>query len=181
MLRSRLPRLAAFALAATGCGDVFGTKDAHHPGDPLGTFHVAAKLDTTTCGDGSLGSTPAWEFDVKLSRDAQQIYWNNGQETLTGAVAADGVSFTFKSSLLMNMRTDTSPKNLPACSVARSDDAAGVLAVGTPAPGFSGTLGYSFDQAPGSSCTDLLAPPTELFVALPCAMTYALGATRTGD
>lgn len=181
---ARLARLSALALAAAstvGCGDVFGTKDAHHPGDPLGTFHVAAKIGSSTCGDGSLGSTSAWGFDVKLSRDAHQIYWDNGKETLTGTFAADGVTFGFKTGVLMNMRTDTSAKGLPACSVERSDDATGALATGVPVSGFEGTLGYSFAALQGSSCADLLSPPTELFVALPCAMSYALSATRTGD
>ena len=57
-----------------GCADMFGNKDAHQPGEPLGTYHVAAKRGANTCGDGALGNEEAWEFDVKLARGGAQIF-----------------------------------------------------------------------------------------------------------
>ena len=99
-----------------GCGDIFGTKDAHQPGDELGTFHVAATRGVNTCGDGALGNTATWEFDVKLARGGAEIFWNNGVEQVTGALSADRVSFQFDTAVLMDMRTEEDG-GLPACSV----------------------------------------------------------------
>ena len=48
MDRSSLVLLVVAVPWLTACGDIFGTKDAHQPGDKLGTYHVAAKRGATS-------------------------------------------------------------------------------------------------------------------------------------
>src|SRR5262245_8302572 len=86
---------AAWLLLLSGCGDIFGNKDPHQPGDALGMFRADASLLQSTCGDGALGSTPTWQFDVKLSRGQGVLYWYNGAEVIIGSLASDGVAFAF--------------------------------------------------------------------------------------
>jgi hypothetical protein len=166
------------SMTSLGCASAFGNKDAR--GEPLGTFHVDAKEMANSCGEGALGASTAWSFEVKLSRVDQSLLWNNGQEIITGSLAADE-SFAFTSEVLMNMRTDTSAHGLPACSIDRSDAAKGSLQGSASVTGLSGTLSYAFQPTSGSSCDDLLAAPTATFAALPCTMTFAITGARSGD
>ncbi|MEO5731045.1 MAG: hypothetical protein ABI134_09665 [Byssovorax sp.] len=174
----------AWALLAgsclTGCGDdVFGNKDAHQPGEVLGTYHVAAKRGANTCGDGALGNQAAWEFDVKLARGGAQIFWNNGAEIIDGAIDADQKSFHFDTGVLMDMRT-AEDHGLPACSIERSDHAEGTLAAtGTDVASFEGKLAFGFAPSAGSSCDDLVQGSTAILAALPCSIVYAITGTRT--
>ena len=174
----------AWALLAgsclTGCGDdIFGNKDAHQPGEVLGTYHVAAKRGANTCGDGALGNQAAWEFDVKLARGGAQIFWNNGAEIIDGTIDADEKSFHFDTGVLMNMRT-AEDHGLPACSIERSDHADGTLAAtGTDVASFEGKLAFGFAPSAGSSCDDLVQGSTAILAALPCSIVYAITGTRT--
>lgn len=174
----------AWALLAgsclTGCGDdIFGNKDAHQPGEVLGTYHVAAKRGANTCGDGALGNQAAWEFDVKLARGGAQIFWNNGAEVIDGTIDADQKSFHFDTGVLMNMRT-AEDHGLPACSIERSDHADGTLAAtGTDVASFEGKLAFDFAPSAGSSCDDLVQGSTAILAALPCSIVYAITGTRT--
>src|SRR5262249_2310770 len=104
MRRAILATLSVVLLA--GCGDIFGTKDAHHPGTQLGSFHVTAARTSNSCGEGALGTSSSWEFDVRLARQDTEIFWDNGAEIITGALAADGVSFSFQSGVAVDMRTE---------------------------------------------------------------------------
>jgi hypothetical protein len=173
----------AWALLAgpwlAGCADIFGNKDAHQPGDVLGTYHVAAKRGANTCGDGALGNQEAWEFDVKLARGGSQIFWNNGAEIIDGTIDADEKSFHFDTGVLMNMRT-AEDHGLPACSIERTDQADGTLAAtGTDVASFEGKLAFDFAPSAGSSCEDLIQGSTAILAALPCKIVYALTGTRT--
>jgi hypothetical protein len=173
----------AWALLAgpwlVGCSDIFGDKDAHQPGDVLGTFHVAAKRGSNTCGEGALGNQAAWEFDVKLARGGAEIFWNNGAEVIDGTIDADEKTFHFDTGVLMNMRT-AEDHGLPACSIERSDRADGVLAAtGTDVASFEGDLVFRFAPSAGSSCEDLVQGGTAILAALPCAIAYEITGTRT--
>src|SRR4051794_10444090 len=103
-----LMRAALFAAAvggaSSGCDKVFGNHDPR-PGDVLGTYHVTTGIASNTCGEGALGEQDSWQFDVKLSRDTGALYWNNGQEVINGTLGADGVSFSFDSGIVIDMRT----------------------------------------------------------------------------
>jgi hypothetical protein len=163
----------------SGCADIFGTKDAHQPGDELGTYHVAATRSASTCGDGALGNEAAWAFDVKLARGGAQLFWNNGAEIITGAIDADAKSFHFDTGVLMNMRTAES-HGLPACSIRRADQADGELAAtGDDVASFAGTLAFDFAPTEGSSCADLVIGSAAILAALPCGITYAIAGART--
>jgi hypothetical protein len=177
----------AFLPALAGCGDIFGDKDAHQPGDALGTFHVMGARTANQCGEGALGAAATWEFDVDLARGAGVLYWDNGAQVLTGAIAEDDVTFSLDATVVVDMRTEETA-GYPPCAVQRSDAARGALDdPGLDVGGFSGTLRYAFAPTAGSICNDLVAgavseyPPAgdPLFAALPCEMTYDLTATRT--
>jgi hypothetical protein len=186
-------RLLPFALlpalvpALTGCGELFGDKDAHQPGDALGTFHVVGTRTTNQCGEGALGATATWEFDVDLARDEGAVYWDNGAQVLTGALDDDGVTFSIDATVVVDMR-DEATAGYPPCSIARTDAARCALDdAGDDVEAFSGTLRYDFAPTTGSSCGDLVLngasefPPAgdPVFETLPCGMVYELAATRT--
>jgi hypothetical protein len=176
MPRSSLALVAgAAASLVAACGD--GTVDPHHPGKFLGTYHVDAKREATTCGEGALGSTASWSFDVRLSRDEGAVFWDNGAEVIAGALAPDDVTFSFTTGVVVDMRDESSAPWLPPCSIARGDGAEGVLAADT--AGFTGKLTYDFSPTQGSDCTDLVAGSMPVFAALPCAMRYTLSGVRT--
>lgn len=182
LYRSRMRELLLLLLivpAAAGCVEAFGDKNPHEPGEALGTFHLAAKQTQNTCGAGALGSTAAWEFDVKLARDDEHVYWNSGGQIIVGTLAEDGESFEIASDVVMDMRTaDDAGK--PACSVDRADGAKGKLVLDADTvASFNGTLTYAFAPTAGSSCGDLVVSETPVLAALPCAMAYTFTAPRT--
>jgi len=158
---------------------MFGSKDPHHPGTQLGSFHVTAARTSNGCGEGALGTTGSWEFDVKLARQDGQLFWDNGVEIISGVLAADHVSFSFQSGVAVDMRTEDDV-GMPPCSVGRTDAATGVLdSPDDPVHGFTGTLGYSFAPTADSQCDDLVSPlpgKMQVFAALPCAMAFDLDA-----
>ena len=172
LLLIALPGLAA-------CGDIFGNKDAHQPGDELGTYHVAATRGDNSCGDGALGNTATWEFDVKLARGGSEIFWNNGAEMIDGTIDADETTFHFTTGVLMNMR-NTAIHGPPPCSIQRTDRADGTLAAtGDDVASFAGKLEFAFAPTDGSSCDDLITGSTAVLAALPCGIRYAITGTRT--
>ena len=160
-----------------GCG--FGKGDAHVPGEPLGSYHVAATLDDSSCGPGALGSPEVWEFDVKLSRDGPSLYWLNGEEAIAGTLSSDGVSFAFD--VKGTIAVEKPAPGRPGCNVVRTDVASGKLgAQGTSVPGFSGKLVYGYAPVGGSDCTNVVGVDGG-FATLPCEIGYGMEAVRTGD
>ena len=100
--------LAPLALSLsllTGCGDLFGDKDAKQPGTALGTFHVTATQASNTCGDKALGAPATWEFDIKLSRDTGTLYWNNGATQIQGTLSDDTQAFAVTGQVEEDMRS----------------------------------------------------------------------------
>jgi hypothetical protein len=169
------------AMLPLGCSDFLGDKgDAHQPGTVLGKFHVAAALQSSTCGQGALGAEANWEFDVELARDDGALYWNNGVEIITGQLAADRTTFTFSSAVIVDMRTEET-LGMPPCSVRRDDTATGALdSPNDPVHAFTGALGYAFAATVDSECSDLVPPSeTATFATLPCSMSYAVQADRS--
>lgn len=168
--------LLGLCVCLAGCS---GGKDPKVPGEALGTYSVVASLDSSSCGPGALGSSDLWEFQVKLSQDGHDLYWLNGAEAIAGDLAADGVSFGFDSHVVVTVIEPT--KGQPGCSMARTDTGSGKLSsAAPPVDGFQGTLRYGFQPLSGSDCQPLLAVEGG-FHALPCEMTYAMKAARTGD
>jgi len=171
--------LLALLPVLAGCDDIFGTRDAHQPGAQLGTFHVVGTRVSNTCGEGALGTTPTWEFDVDLARDDGVLYWDNGAEVVSCALADDDKTFSVETLIVVNMRSEETTGYGP-CSVRRRDVASGALSdAGEDVKKFTATLAYDFAPTEGSQCWDLVEGEQPIFAALPCAMTYTLSATRT--
>lgn len=171
--------LLALLPALAGCGDIFGDRDAHQPGTQLGTFHVTGTLGASTCGEGALGASPTWEFDVDLARGSGVLYWDNGAEVLTGALDDDDVTFAFDALVAIDMRDEASAGYGP-CVIQRRDTASGALSdPGDDVESFSATLTYAFSPTEDSQCWDLVEGEQPLFAALPCTLAYSLTASRT--
>jgi len=180
-----LALVAALALLP-GCEQAFGTKDALQPGTALGTFHVTATRTENTCGEGALGSTPTWEFDVELARDKATLFWDNGAQVVSGPGSADGTRFQIDADVVMNMREGGDPG--PPCSIHRHDTAVVTLPAGDGADvaTFTGTLTFAFAPTAGSDCADLVLggapnPKTAMPIVtqLPCDFGFSMAAART--
>ncbi|MGK4005504.1 hypothetical protein WMF31_22960 [Sorangium sp. So ce1036] len=183
LLLALLPALPVLS----ACGDFFGDRDAHAPGTALGTFHVVGTQTANTCGEGALGATRSWEFNVELARDAGVLFWDNGASLVPGVLDEDLLSFSVEARVVVDMRTGDMPPG-PPCSVERRDRVRGEL--GGAGRGlddddvtrFEGRLSFDYAPTAGSRCEDLVVSELSVapvFAALPCTMVYALTATRT--
>jgi hypothetical protein len=159
-----------------GCADM-RNHDGRMPGEPLGTFHVSAALEASSCGPGALGSTSSWEFDVKLSRDGSRLFWLNGAAPVAGHLGPDGRSFGFETTVTVEVEPARADR--PGCLVERSDRAAGALEVTEgEVAGFDGGLEYAYSTASGSDCSSLVGVSGG-FAALPCSLGYAMAAKQS--
>ncbi len=150
-------------------------EDPKAPGEQLGSFRVDATLDSSSCGVGALGSTEHWEFDVKLSRDGDALYWLNGKEAIVGSMQ-DELSFEFDTHVAVPAIPPG--KGQIGCTVSRGDRAEGKLSSAEQASEFQGKLEYTFNPMEGSDCTPLIGVEGG-FSTLPCEMSYLMKATRT--
>lgn len=164
--------LAGVALLASACGG-----KPRQLGEPLGTYHVVGRVGPSSCGEGALGAADPWEFDVKLSRSGDTLYWENGSEPVEGQVAADG-TFTLAQDTVVPIHDKQAA--MGACAIGRHDEAKGLLA-GSPddVPSFTGTLTYAFSPTAADDCRDVVGDEPGMLAALPCAVAYQLDATRT--
>jgi hypothetical protein len=165
------------ALSSNGCLNFGEVDDAKVPGDLLGTYAVAGALSDSTCGEGALGSTADWNFDVKLSRFHEDIYWINGREVISGGIAPDGVTFSF--STRVEGEVASAGRGRAACVLSRSDSARGKLSSKTlDVEGFDATLTFAFEATDDSDCSGWIGS-AEGTATLPCSMSYDLTGTRT--
>jgi len=171
--------IALLALSAAACSG----KDPYNPGEPIGEFHVTAKLVSSTCGQ-----TPnPWEFDVKLRHDQSTLFWVQGGAPANGHVDPRARA-TITSTASQTLR-DADPKTgLPACVVSRADALDVTLASGgapasdlKTATAFAGSLTYTFTPGQGSDCSDQLLSTSGDYESLPCAIHYELSGQRTKD
>ncbi|WP_437593301.1 hypothetical protein [Sorangium sp. So ce1000] len=164
------------------CADAFGDREAPEQGTALGAFHVVGTQTGNTCGDGALGATRLWEFDVELARGDGALFWDNGASVIQGVIDEDRVSFSIEGRVVVDMRAGDAPPGLP-CSVERRDRALGELGgAGDDVVGFKARLSYDFAPTAGSRCEDLVAGELSVapvFAALPCGMDYDLKAKRS--
>jgi hypothetical protein len=167
--------LGSFALTGTGCWEMGKAGDAKIPGDLLGDYSVEAELESSTCGEGALGSEPSWNFDVRLSRSGSALYWLNGQEAISGKVSADGV---FSIETNVKVQTQAAGRGHPGCVIWRLDRTSGKLVgQGTDVPGFTGKLRFAYAPEQNSDCSELLGVSGG-FATLPCEMTYGYAGVR---
>jgi hypothetical protein len=167
--------VCAILLLCTGC--IGRGQDAHEPGDRLGTFHVTSALKRDTCQAALLGVTNDWQFDVKLSRQADTLYWLNGEEAIPGAIAKDGTSFSFESGVEVPLAAAQGAR--PGCVITRADSASGALGSSTTdVPSFQVELGFGYAVKPGSECSGWVGVQGG-FASLPCTVSYSGSAKRT--
>lgn len=171
--------IALFVAGGAGCGG----KDPYSPGSKLGSFHVTAKLTSSTCG----AAPDPWEFDVKLNHELRTIYWVQGGAPIQGRL--DEASQTrLAASSEYEVRAANERTKLAACAVARSDALVVVLqredgtAVVDPAQtrAFAGTLAYSFTPTESSDCTDQLTVSGGAYASLPCTVSYEVAGVLSG-
>jgi hypothetical protein len=142
-------------------------------GRDLGTFHTEASTVSNTCGVGAVGSQERFEFDVELSMDAGELFWDNN----VGGTIDAARAFELESEVRVALRP---MGNGAGCSVVRTDTVSGTLeadAQGT-LEAFTGRLGYAFSAEPSSTCSvdDLLSQGLS---RLPCSLEYMLHGVRT--
>jgi len=173
----RQPLAALLGLTLASCLNFRKVDDAKAPGEMLGMYDVTGTLASSTCGEGALGAGDIWNFQVKLTRLENDIYWLNGQETLVGDIANDGRSFSIQSGV--QVVVSQPGRGQPGCLINRRDDADGKLsASGMDVESFDGTLDFSYEAAKGSDCSEWIG--TEGAVAvLPCSIRYALDGRRS--
>lgn len=167
--------VCAILFLCAGC--VGHGQDAHEPGDRLGTFHATGNLTSDTCQAPLLGVTSQWQFDVKLSREADTLYWLNGEEAIPGSIASDGTNFDFQSGVDVTLQAAQGAQ--PGCIILRSDTANGVLSSSTTdVSSFSVDMSFGYAAEAGTLCAGWVGVQGG-FSALPCSVSYSLTAERT--
>ncbi len=145
-------------------------KDPYNPGTPLGTYRVKAALTQQTCG----GELPnPWEFDVKINRDGQTLYWIQGSLPVSGRLDAKALA-SFQSTSDVTVRA--ADRTRAACVVRRDDALNAQFPGAEDFTSFGGKLSYSYAPEDGSDCLDQLGTT---FAALPCVVAYSVTASRT--
>lgn len=176
-----MPRLALPCLGLTlvGCLNFGKVDDAKAPGDMLGVYQVTGKLADSSCGDGALGSSEHWSFDVKLSRFENDIYWLNGRETIVGDIASDGRTFSIVSEV--ETKISEPARGKAGCRVMRHDDAEGKLSDSSAdVASFDGTLSFRYELIDGADCSDWVGSEGAV-EALPCSLRYDIDGERSND
>jgi hypothetical protein len=113
--------LALGALGSVACGD--GRHDAKTPGEELGTFAMTGHLERDECEAAVLGVVDPWEFQVRLSRFVEDLYWLNGREAISGSLAPDERSFRFDTAVDVELIEPR--RGRPGCTLTRRDRASG--------------------------------------------------------
>lgn len=166
------------SFVATAC---FG-KDPTSPGVEVGTFHVKANLESSTCG----APPNPWEFDVKINRDGSTLYWIQGQLPVAGEVDRTARA-KLDTSVTSQIRPADAAKKLSACELQRKDTLDVLLATADLRPAvdpvdvhsFNGELQYTFAPTDGSSCDDQLTASGGGYDALPCVVKYSVAGEMT--
>jgi hypothetical protein len=171
--------LSAFALPLAGCLNFGKVDDAKIPGDLLGTYAVTGTLTDSNCGEGALGSTDRWKFDVKLSRFHDDLYWINGREVIPGGIESDGVSFAF--STRVEGEVVPAGKGRAACVLSRADSAEGKLSSDSlDVETFEASISFAYSATDDSDCEGWVGGP-DAVVGLPCSLRYELTGSRRGE
>jgi hypothetical protein len=150
--------------------------DAKIPGDLLGDYAIEAELESSTCGEGALGSQERWNFDVRLSRQGSALYWLNGREAISGLISSDGASFAIETTV--RVQAQPAGRGHPGCAIWRADRTTGkLLGQGSDVPGFTGELAFAYAPEQKSDCSQLLGVEGG-FAGLPCEMSYRYTGVR---
>lgn len=178
-MRSLLPSVLV-AMVLVGCTG----KDPYAPGTALGTFHVEAALQSSTCG----AAPNPWAFDVRLAHDATKLFWIQGGAPIEGRIEATTMKATLASKTEETVRAANERTKTPACVLTREDaldvsleDGAGAkVTEAAMTTAFRGALTYTFaPRSAADDCSDQVASAGGGYEALPCAVTYAVTGVRT--
>lgn len=174
----RVEVLALPLLVASGCIE-FGPEREDVPGELLGDYAVSGRLRESSCGDGALAAADPWEFEIRLSRQGDELFWVNGREVITGEIERATRRFAFATAVAVELEPAQAPH--PGCTVRREDRAEGELhGIGEDVAGFDGTLEYAFAATPSSDCSGQVGDAGGIAV-LPCAIAYSIVAERIED
>jgi hypothetical protein len=143
------------------------------PGETLGTYEVTGSLGDDTCGD----APGAWSFLVMLSQKNATLYWSwlDASPILSGPITPSGEAMLSGYQL---HNVDSTDAGMGPCDLQRSDAIEVTLGPGSPPSSFRATVSYSFSVQEGATCADQLVSSGGTYARLPCAMSYALTATR---
>jgi hypothetical protein len=147
-------------------------------GDDLGSFEVRGVQQSSTCGKGALGSEEEMLFDIELSREASELFWD---EKASGRIGSNGV---FSVSVPVTFPiSDPKPPD-KGCTMYRLDTIDGTLLYEPGEPndilGLSGTMSFEFAPGKGQSCSQLIGVEGG-FRTLPCTIAYDLDGVRTRE
>jgi hypothetical protein len=171
----RLGVVCAFLCLFSGC--VGHAQDAHEPGDRLGTYHASGTLVSDSCQAAVLGVTKDWQFDVKLSRQTNTLYWLNGQEAIPGTIAMNGTSFGFQSGVEVTLQAPQGVQ--PGCVIERTDSASGTLSSNSSdVKSFDVDMSFGYAVKSGTQCAGYVGVQ-DGFAALPCTVSFSMSALRT--
>jgi hypothetical protein len=161
--------IVLFALSSPAC-------DNPNPGSPLGTFKVTSALSANSCGSDVADTDPG-TFDVTLSNDQGIVYWfpSTGGTSASGSMSA---SRTVNITEVVADDVDQTEAGAGACTLQRNDTLQFTLAAGSQPASFTGSYGFTVEQAVGANCADQLASSGGGYATLPCTITYTLNGTR---
>jgi hypothetical protein len=180
--------LAGLGLALSGCKSTL-------PGDTVGTFDIAMKLENNTCGQNAVYVTDGRHFSAQLRSDEKgRVFWRVPmQSPMEGTRDGDTYTFKFGSPV-----ATSSPDAGTFCQlyqtaqiVATLSGAAGDAGVDAAVDaGDAGDAGaemtlsasYTLDIAPtGQSDCHSEVAPAGVFTALPCNVRYSLSGKLRDD
>ena len=176
---TRAPSAIAWlaGLLVIGCGD--GRYDAKTPGEPIGRFAIRGALDRDECKAAVLAVVDPWEFELRLSRSVNDLYWLNGREAIAGDIAADDRSFKFDTHVDVQI---VPPRNgRGGCTLTRRDRAEGELSPSaSSASELAGSMSFIYEPRAGSECSEIIGVPGG-FDRLPCRVDFDLQGTRSDE
>lgn len=158
-------RLGFAGLAAASCSGPPGAGLLR--GEPLGRFAVQATQSQGDCDATALGAPASFQFEVELSRQASEIFWDG---RASGSLSASG-EFAVSTQVRRQLEEGR-------CQLLRDDAMSGVLFPDVSGyAGFEGTMTYSFSGAGEDECIAVARAAASL-PPLPCTLQYALLGNR---
>lgn len=164
----------------------------------LGTFHVVATRDASTCGPQSMNFAPRVEYDVELRVHDGAMKWvPQGATTVTGAWNASTRVFRVLLEQDTVMWQNDVRHQIPGCALHSTDVIEGSVVMSDPDAGtgqtvvldadagteilarsFHGTESLVFGASAGGDCTPLIGASKGQYSSLPCEVRYTLDAVR---
>jgi hypothetical protein len=137
-------------------------------------YDVTATLYSSTCGTGAVDADDNLSFQVEIERDDDILTWDDGDNDSVIEVTIDDEEFVLAAS---STYVITATDGTTSCAVVRRDRYEGSIdGSGDYIDKIEGELTYTFSQATGYDCDDLIGA-TNGFDDLPCTVTYTFVAS----